>query len=87
MKKKNLEHDRDSFIVTPRPLPCPHFEHNAAHTPNVNFGIIAFFLGMYDFRRHPEDRALHRRRRHSIQVVGAFRNSEVRNLANPRFLH
>ena len=86
-KETNLEHDRDSFIVTPWPLPCPHFEHNTAHAPNVNFRVIAFFLEMNDFRRHPEDRALHCRRRHSIQVVCAFRNPEIRNLADTRLLH
>ena len=55
----HLQENGDSFLPTPWPLPCPHFEHNTSDTPDVDLGIVPFLLAIDDLWRHPKHGSLH----------------------------
>ena len=76
----HLQEDGDSFLPTPRPVPRPHFEYNAADTPDVDLGIVPFLLAVDDLRCHPKDGSLHGSvGTHHVDVVCPLRGSETRD--------
>ena len=83
----HLQKDSDSFLPTPRPLPRPHFENNAADTPDVNLGIVPFLLAIDDLRCHPEHGSLHRSvGTYHVNVVRPLRDSEICNFTESELL-
>ena len=77
-----MDQDGHGFLAQPWPLTCPHFKYYATHTPDIDLRVITLGLGVHDFRRHPEDGALHGSvRRGHVDVICALRNTEVGDLA------
>ena len=78
-----MKQDGHGFLTQPWPLTRPHLEDNAAHTPDIDLGVVALALRVDDLGSHPENSSLHRgiRGRH-VDVVGALRDTKVGDLAD-----
>ena len=59
-KRTNLEHSLYRLLIRPGSSSRPHLKTDTAQTPNIRLGRITLFPILHYFRRHPEDRSLHR---------------------------
>jgi hypothetical protein len=86
--RSHLHNHGHSFLSTPRTFSSPHLQNNTTNAPDINLCIVAPLSRIDNLRCHPEHSALHGSENILfIDVVGSFRNTKVRNLADARLLN